>query len=414
MDVLFEESKPGQRVALITMVGTFCPITLGHIEGFVQAREILLGRADTADGVRIDEPFDIVLGCIGLNGQKHAECKLQEKKELPPKGSRAGISIEDRSTLVALATQHLPWLNLDGRCNWAGSFPGLVFVKYLLNGADDVVKYQKWRHSSESRRFLTLGRPGFTAGVRKGIARCGADPRWCILAPELPDISSTAARSALRETDMERLRGLLDSRVVDWCVKHHAYGYGPVAAPPAKPPPPPCKRAERLDFGCTSSDDEAAAAAPEPVQEQCVCRQPSHATSTMLRCVKSDARTDDVWVASHKCVADGAAVGVLQAEGGWAQVRTTDGDATVGWIKRQYLHDWTPAEKVVRRSDGTTVTLLRRTKTHARVEAAWLASRACVRNGDTVMLLNVEDEWARVSTMAGAAVVGYIKLEYLV
>jgi nicotinic acid mononucleotide adenylyltransferase len=227
--ILREGTAAGQRVAILTMVGTFCPVTLGHVEAFVQAREILLGRADTAEGVRIDEPFDFVLGIVGFNRAERAEWKLTKNKELPPKGARAGISKEDRAGMMDLATQDLPWMNPRGTQPGTGQllkrFPALTFVDWELNGADDVAKYEKWNDCDERNRFLTLGRPGHTEAVRAGIARCGADPRWCVLAPELPDISSTAARAALRLKDMVRLQGLLDRRVIDWCTENRAYGF---------------------------------------------------------------------------------------------------------------------------------------------------------------------------------------------
>ena len=219
-----------RHVAVIEMVGTFCPVTLGHVQAFVQAREILLGRAATAataEGGRIDAPFDFVLGWAGFNSERHAVHKLEQNGELPPEGARRGISVEDRKALMAHATRDLPWLTMNEDYlleKWAEKFPELTFVAYSLNGADDVVKYQKWNHCSETNRHLTLGRPGFTEQVREGIARSGADPRWCVLAPELPDISSTDARAALRANDAARLCGLLDSRVTAWCVRHGAYG----------------------------------------------------------------------------------------------------------------------------------------------------------------------------------------------
>lgn len=43
--------------------------------------------------------------------------------------------------------------------------------RYLLNGADDVVKYEKWWHVKDyedGERYITVGRPGYVPGVLQG------------------------------------------------------------------------------------------------------------------------------------------------------------------------------------------------------------------------------------------------------
>ena len=39
-----------------------------------------------------------------------------------------------------------------------------ILARYLLNGADDVVKYEKWwnvKDHEEGERYVTVGRPGY-------------------------------------------------------------------------------------------------------------------------------------------------------------------------------------------------------------------------------------------------------------
>ena len=36
--------EQGTRVAVVTLLGSLCPITLGHVQGFEEARRILLGE----------------------------------------------------------------------------------------------------------------------------------------------------------------------------------------------------------------------------------------------------------------------------------------------------------------------------------------------------------------------------------
>merc|ERR1719220_3234213 len=95
-----------------------------------------------------------------------------------------------------------------------------------MNGADDVVKYGKWSWASRRARFITMGRPGYTEGVVKGMKGAGVDPEqgYFILGPELPDISSTAVREALATGDRKALEGLLHPKVAEWCIEHGAFG----------------------------------------------------------------------------------------------------------------------------------------------------------------------------------------------
>jgi len=89
-----------------------------------------------------------------------------------------------------------------------------------MNGADDVVKYRKWSSAGRSNRMIVMGRPGFTDDVRSGIqgvvhqGRCAL--KHCLLGPELPDISSTAARAASVAGDRETLLEMLHPSVADW------------------------------------------------------------------------------------------------------------------------------------------------------------------------------------------------------
>jgi len=102
------------------------------------------------------------------------------------------------------------------------SWPNLHFVSFCMNGADDVVKYQKWVWAGpKGGRYIAIGRPGFTEEVVRGMQEAGVDAGdgYFILGPELPDISSTEARQALVARDTEKLAGLLHPRVTEWCLR---------------------------------------------------------------------------------------------------------------------------------------------------------------------------------------------------
>ena len=66
------------KVAYLTMFGTFCPITLAHVEAFVQARKILLGE-NVSPQHQMSDQFELVLGFIGLNDDSWTSRKLQNK-----------------------------------------------------------------------------------------------------------------------------------------------------------------------------------------------------------------------------------------------------------------------------------------------------------------------------------------------
>ena len=117
----------------------------------------------------------------------------------------------DRARLVQLATDELPWMGLnsvpeDDAVQYLredGRWQHLTFIQYHLNGADDVVKFEKWDWASETDRYFTIGRPGWTHQVLRGArAKWGVcNTPFFYVAPELPDISATEVRASLRRGD---------------------------------------------------------------------------------------------------------------------------------------------------------------------------------------------------------------------
>lgn len=205
--------RPGGRVAVVTMTGSCCPVTLAHIQAFVESRQLLLSRG-----------YDCVLGGLSLNPDRFVSKKLIEKG-LP------SISQEDRAHLVHLAIQDYPWMQYNSRewrtkggsgeeefCSWHQQrWPHLVFDHFLLNGADDVIRRQKWKWTRV--RQIVMCRPGVTEELMLELQRGGVDTNGdqFIVGPELPDISSTEVRQALANGDQDRLLQLVHSDVAHWC-----------------------------------------------------------------------------------------------------------------------------------------------------------------------------------------------------
>lgn len=208
-------------VAVVTMTGSCCPVTLAHIQCFAESRQILLGEKPRPKGL---EHFSEALGFLSINSDRHVSSKLQQK-HLP------SISYENRAMLVQLAVEDLPWMFFnrmhehDVFSLLVRTWPKLQFVRFALNGADDVLKYRKWKSCSADKRAIAMGRAGMTEKLRTEVRRSGLDLErgWFIFGPELPDISSTAVRAAVGTGDLTALNRMLHPHVIQWCLTESPY-----------------------------------------------------------------------------------------------------------------------------------------------------------------------------------------------
>ncbi len=200
----------GSRVAFVTMLGSLCPITRAHLQMFEEAQKLLLLKPRTDLGVG---PFAACLGRISLNPDRHVTQKLEERGEMAP------LSQDQRQKLVELATSDagMVWVKHSDapEAEFEGlkrQWPHLRFDWAVLNGADDVVKYKKWRRSM----MITMGRPGKTEELKEGMLADGVqESASFVLGPDLPDISSTAARAAAHSRNREELVRHVHPKVAD-------------------------------------------------------------------------------------------------------------------------------------------------------------------------------------------------------
>lgn len=209
----------GTEVAVVTLLGSLCPVTLAHTQGFFEARKILLGQSPlTPAGL---ERFGEVVGFVSLNSDRHVGRKLEQQ-------GLTSLDLRTRLSLVGLAIEDDPWLATERsegaslselRSRW----PKLRFVHFRMNGADDVVKYRKWTDCNAACRYITMGRSGDTEKVADGMRKAKVDPSYFLLGPELPEISSTAVRKALGKMDIEALTKMLHPSVTQWCIDNGAY-----------------------------------------------------------------------------------------------------------------------------------------------------------------------------------------------
>ena len=202
------------KIAIISILGSFCPITRAHVSLFTHTRDYIF---------QLDSSFCDVLGFILLNSDAHVHRKLQQK-------GQKGLSVLERQHLIQLATKDLPWLNYVQEQEFQLAYKlrrkwsNIDFTHYVLNGADDVIKYQKWRFASSQYRLIILSRPGWGDTLRARMNEDGAaENENCIILPEISSGSSSSVREALSQGDHKRAQELLHHDVWAWCIEHSPY-----------------------------------------------------------------------------------------------------------------------------------------------------------------------------------------------
>lgn len=214
----------GSRVALLDFLGSLCPITTCHVRCLVEARRILTGEALPVNADGALQPYAACLGAVSVNSTAHVRSKLLRAGE-------EALSERDRLHLCQLATaSEASWIRVGTSADtWAkalaAAFPALRFVVWALNGADDVVRYRKWEWATPARPFITMGRDGHTGPIIKAIRRkreqLASDV--FVLGPDLPGVSATEARSALRLADDAMLKTFLHLDVTAWLQRYGPY-----------------------------------------------------------------------------------------------------------------------------------------------------------------------------------------------
>ena len=220
--LLLSDLPNGSNIAIVAMMGSFCPPTKAHIQCFEEGRRALMSNAANL-------VFQQVLGLAAFNDDDTLSAKLTPIGEqyIPWKG---------RATLMNHAATELPWLKISWSIRYdievlRWYFPHLNFFQYQLNGADDVVNKQKWLLAGYYNRFITIGRPGYTELVQEACAQrvrnANLDPDHFILGREveLSMLSSTVARRALRAIDRHVLATCLHQSVCEWCLENNACAF---------------------------------------------------------------------------------------------------------------------------------------------------------------------------------------------
>jgi len=337
---LVQSLDRGNAVAVVTMTGTCCPVTLAHIQAFFEARKLLLKTGQ----------YDEVLGGLSLNGDFHVQKKLQEK-------GLASIPKTDRQHLVELSCQDHPWLNYNSTREYEyvaklkERFPHLTFVHVRMNGADDVLKYSKWTSPDTQ---IVMCRPGITQDLLQALKKAKVDVSngKFIVGPELRDISSTEVRDALVKGEVCRLQEMLHPAVLDWC--WHDGPYRPpthlaTALKAAVTTPSAGAVEEKEDKMRKEDEDEKKESMEKPTQES--MEKPTHQSTsmigammvvwrkddsngTMLRKIPTHERGAEVFVSNTAVVHNNSIVTVVRDEDSFYWIRAGQGE---GYIKKEYL-----------------------------------------------------------------------------
>ena len=103
---------------------------------------------------------------IFFNGDGHVTLKML-------KAGQAALPETDRRYMAELSIAELPWM--DCKSKWSQvqyiqtEWPELHFTNFTMNGADDVVKYSKWRSATADQRQIAFGRQGSTQKMIAGV-----------------------------------------------------------------------------------------------------------------------------------------------------------------------------------------------------------------------------------------------------
>ena len=232
------ELPAGSKVAVLCFRGSFCPVTLAHVQCLLEARDLLLGVKPAANsdlvGSSTFAPYDACLALVQANSDGWLEPKLA-------KAGDGCISRANREMLLsAMATVEARWIQTLSRvgdgfnpstedthfaamAHLASLWPQLQFVTWWLNGADDVVKYKKWETAASASRLITMGRPGDTEAIVAALRETPLPLQHFLLGPEMADVSSTMVRKMLRTRDDDALDRMLHPSVKAWCYDKGPY-----------------------------------------------------------------------------------------------------------------------------------------------------------------------------------------------
>lgn len=210
---LLEELPEGGKVALITMLGSFAPLTRGHLNAFDRSRDALLNRS-----------FDAVVGVMSFNPEGHVKAKLKRNHQ-----PNVPFTIRHALAECSFVDHGLPWMGTEGQQTWMYSAlkkaPELKdhdLQLFFSNGADDVFMGRKYEECgkkfADNRKFIMVGRPGDTDQVQAKLKELGisGDDVDCLWVDNSNSFSSSQLRKAALGEDTEKVHVIADRCVAEF------------------------------------------------------------------------------------------------------------------------------------------------------------------------------------------------------
>eukprot|EP00727_Mastigamoeba_balamuthi_P007583 m51a1_g3445 hypothetical protein (273) ;mRNA; r:663168-663986 len=184
--------RGGLRGVVLVQSGSLCPPHAMHLEMFARARA----------AVERSSPSLVVVGGFMVpSSDGYVFRKL----------GRDGIALQHRCRMCSIACAESDWIDV---CPWgiaAGgdvtrnmdgvlsrTFPGVPLSSVEMHGADTVLRFKAWE---KPRKYVVLGRPGYTEQLRERIAsaeKVHKRSELFFVDGELEDVSSTQVREAVR------------------------------------------------------------------------------------------------------------------------------------------------------------------------------------------------------------------------
>jgi len=273
-----------------------------------------------------------------------------------------------------------------------------------MNGADDVIKYSKYRSASYKNKMIVMCRPGSTTQLLDKMAEFGMPPEGTahfLVGPELPDISSSLAREASRAGDRVALLKLLHPAVAEWMLDRD--GHGSAAEPD--------EAADAATGDFTPSPPTRSATNYQP--QMAIVRVEGDGGVALLSEPPQAGGVDEAGDPELEIgiVCRNELVEILHTKGDFCYVVTDS--ALEGYMEATNLVRRAEQGMWVRRTDGHVKTSLRKTPTPSR-DPENMVPQSTVVNGEFVVVVHYDQGFCYVqASRGGSEVRGYLQTAYL-
>ena len=102
LDSYLSVLSPGSRVAVLSLVGSLCPPTLGHVLTLTEARDIMLRKRKPMIDPIVPIKFDACVACVCCNNDGYVHAKMATNGGFIPKVHR------NRLMQLAVARHNTP------------------------------------------------------------------------------------------------------------------------------------------------------------------------------------------------------------------------------------------------------------------------------------------------------------------